>query len=82
MTKGRQASPATTPPLDLTRIAFPVLAVNGEFDGPVSKTQRMARELRDFRSVVLPGRGHNTVTSAGYIPALYIDTLAEFIRAH
>jgi pimeloyl-ACP methyl ester carboxylesterase len=80
--KGRQANPASTPPLDLTTIAFPVLAVNGEFDAPVSKTQRMARELRDFRSVVLPGRGHNTVTSAGYIPALYIETLAEFIRAH
>ncbi len=79
---GRQAKPSTAPPLDLTRIDFPVLAVNGEFDTPVSKTQRMKRELKDFRSVILPGRGHNTVTSAGYIPQLYIDTIADFIRAH
>jgi hypothetical protein len=58
------------------------MAVNGEFDAPVSKTQRMARELKDFKAVILPGRGHNTVTSPGYIPQLYIDTLAEFIRDH
>jgi pimeloyl-ACP methyl ester carboxylesterase len=82
VTKGRQAAPSTAPALDLTTIAFPVMAVNGEFDAPISKTQRMSRELKDFRAVILPGRGHNTVTSPGYIPALYIQTLADFIRAH
>lgn len=82
VTKGRQAKPSTAPPLDLSTITFPVMAVNGEYDLPVSKTQRLARELKDFRAVILPGRGHNTVTSPGYIPALYIDTLAGFIRSH
>ena len=82
VTEGRQNQPSTAPALDLTTIAFPVMAVNGEFDGPISKTQRMARELKDFAAVILPGRGHNTVTSPGYIPALYITTLADFIRAH
>ena len=79
---GRIARPSTAPPLDLTAIDFPVLAVNGEFDAPVSKTQRMARELKDFRAVILPGHGHNTVTTAGFTPRLYIDTVAGFIRAH
>jgi pimeloyl-ACP methyl ester carboxylesterase len=79
---GRLAKPSTAPPLDLTTIGFPVLAVNGEFDAPVSKTQRMARELKDFRAVILPGHGHNTVTTAGFTPRLYIDTVAGFVRAH
>jgi pimeloyl-ACP methyl ester carboxylesterase len=79
---GRLARPSTAPPLDLTTIGFPVLAVNGEFDAPVSKTQRMARELKDFRAVILPGHGHNTVTTAGFTPRLYIDTVAGFVRAH
>jgi pimeloyl-ACP methyl ester carboxylesterase len=79
---GRQATPSTAPPLDLTTIGFPVLAVNGEFDAPVSKTQRMQRELKDFRAVILPGHGHNTVTTAGFTPRLYIDTVAGFVRAH
>ncbi|HLK23231.1 MAG TPA: alpha/beta hydrolase [Caulobacteraceae bacterium] len=77
---GPQAKPSTAPPLDLTTIAFPVLAVNGEFDTPVSKTQRMQRELKDFRAVILPGHGHNTVTTAGFTPRLYIDTVAGFVR--
>ncbi|HLI65882.1 MAG TPA: alpha/beta hydrolase, partial [Caulobacteraceae bacterium] len=79
---GRQASPSTAPSLDLTTIAFPVIAVNGEFDAPISKTQRMQRELKDFRAVILPGHGHNTVTTAGFTPQLYIDTVADFVRAH
>jgi pimeloyl-ACP methyl ester carboxylesterase len=77
---GRQAKPSTAPELDLTAIAFPVLALNGEFDTPISKTQRLAREVRDFRAVILPGHGHNTVTTAGFTPRLYIDTVAGFIR--
>jgi pimeloyl-ACP methyl ester carboxylesterase len=79
---GRLAKPSTAPPLDLTSIGFPVLAVNGEFDAPISKTQRMARELKDFRAVILPGHGHNTVTTAGFTPRLYLDTVAGFIREH
>ena len=79
---GRQAKPSTAPELDLTSIEFPVQAVNGEFDAPISKTQRLEREVKDFRAVILPGHGHNTVTTAGFTPRLYIDTVADFVRAN
>jgi pimeloyl-ACP methyl ester carboxylesterase len=79
---GRTARPSTAPPLDLGSIDFPILAVNGEFDAPVSKTQRLAREAKDFRAVIIPGRGHNTITTWPFTPRLYVDTIAEFIRAH
>ncbi|HZZ90260.1 MAG TPA: alpha/beta hydrolase, partial [Caulobacteraceae bacterium] len=45
---GRLAKPSTAPPLDLASLNFPIQAINGEFDGPVSKTQRLAREAKDF----------------------------------
>lgn len=80
--EGRRANPGTAPTLDLTTIDFPVLAVNGEFDSPYSKTSRLQREVRNFRSVVLPGKAHNTAIMAGFIPQLYIDTIVEFITSH
>src|SRR5499427_6388458 len=46
------------PQLDLTKITFPVLAINGEFDRPNAKTHRLWRELRNFTNVVLPGKSH------------------------
>jgi pimeloyl-ACP methyl ester carboxylesterase len=80
--KGRQARPSTAPPLDLARVAFPIQAINGEFDAPVSKTQRLAREARDFTQVILPGRSHNTVTTWPFTPQLYIDAIPAFVRTH
>ncbi|HEV2362942.1 MAG TPA: alpha/beta fold hydrolase [Caulobacteraceae bacterium] len=80
--EGRLAKPSTAPPLDLTAIAFPIQAINGEFDAPVSKTQRLAREARDFTNVVLPGRSHNTVTTWPFTPRLYVEAIAAFVRAH
>jgi pimeloyl-ACP methyl ester carboxylesterase len=80
--EGRQAKPSTAPPLDLARIDFPIQAINGEFDAPVSKTQRLAREASDFTNVILPGRGHNTVTTWPFTPRLYVDSIAGFVRAH
>ena len=68
--------------IDLTEITIPVLAINGEFDSPNAKTHRMERELASFRSVVLPGKSHLTAIMAGYIPELYISSLAEFIDAN
>ena len=68
--------------IDLTKIRIPVLAINGQFDGPNAKTHRMQRELTDFRAVVLPGKSHLTAIMAGYIPREYIDTLAKFIDDH
>ena len=79
---GRLAKPSTAPPLDLARIDFPIQAINGEFDAPISKTQRLAREAKDFTAVILPGRGHNTVTTFPFTPRLYIDSIAGFVRAH
>ena len=79
---GRLAAPSTAPALDLTSIDFPIQAINGEFDAPISKTQRLAREARDFTAVILPGRGHNTVTTFPFTPRQYIDAIAGFARAH
>ena len=79
---GRQAKPSTAPPLDLAKLDFPIQAINGEFDAPVSKTQRLAREAKDFANVVVPGRSHNTMTTWPFTPKLYVDSLAGFFRAH
>lgn len=68
--------------IDLTKIKIPVLAINGQFDGPNAKTHRMRRELTNFQAVVLPGKSHLTAIMAGYIPQLYIDSLVTFIDAN
>jgi pimeloyl-ACP methyl ester carboxylesterase len=69
-------------PIDLTKIQIPVLAINGEFDSPNAKTARMQRELKNFKSVVLPGKSHLTAIQAGYIPPLYIQSLVKFIDSN
>jgi pimeloyl-ACP methyl ester carboxylesterase len=80
LTAVRQSwNPSDRGKVDLTKIKFPVLAINGEFDSPNAKTHRMKRELANFTSVVLPGKSHLTAIMAGYIPQLYIDSLATFI---
>jgi pimeloyl-ACP methyl ester carboxylesterase len=79
------ARPAATPrgvQIDLTRVAIPVLAINGELDRPHFKTTRMARELSNFSNVVLAGKSHLTAISAATIPKLYIDSLVGFINWH
>ena len=68
--------------VDLSRIDFPVMAINGEYDRPNARTHRLARELKDFTNVVLPGKGHLTAMMAGFIPQLYIDSYAEFVARH
>ena len=73
------------PPLqiDLASVRVRVLAITGEFDRPAWRTQRLWRELQDFRSVVLAGKNH--LTAAGFlgpIPAEYIDSLVDFINAN
>jgi pimeloyl-ACP methyl ester carboxylesterase len=70
------------PQLDLTKIAFPVLAINGEFDRPLAKTVRMQRELRNFTNVVLPGKSHLTAIMAGYMPKEYLESIVKFINAN
>ena len=68
--------------IDLTKVTAPVLAINGEFDGPHAKTARMQRELKNFQAIVLPGKSHLTAIMAGYIPPEYIAGLVDFIDAN
>ena len=70
------------PQLDLTKITFPVMAINGEFDRPLAKTVRLHRELRDFTNVVLPGKSHLTAIMAGYMPKEYLESVVKFINAN
>ena len=65
--------------LDLGKIKFPVMAINGEFDAPMAKTHRLWRELDDFTNLVLPGKGHLSAVMRGFIPQAYIDGMAAFI---
>jgi pimeloyl-ACP methyl ester carboxylesterase len=65
--------------LDLTKIKFPVMAINGEFDRPISKTHRMWRELDNFTNLVLPGKGHLSAVMEGLIPQQYVDGYRDFI---
>jgi pimeloyl-ACP methyl ester carboxylesterase len=75
------ASPSG-PQLDLTKITFPVMAVNGEFDRPNAKTFRMWRELRNFTNVILPGKSHLTAIAAPYMPKEYTESVVKFIDAN
>ena len=79
-TTARPARAAT--PIDLTKVDIPVLAINGEFDRPYSKTQRMWRELHNFSNVVLPGKSHLTAIVGGYMPDEYRDSLVAFINGN
>ncbi len=79
--EGAAARPAG-PQLDLTKITFPVMAVNGEFDRPRAKTVRLHRELRNFTNVVLPGKSHLTTIMAGYMPKEYLESVVKFINAN
>lgn len=79
--EGAAARPAG-PQLDLTKITFPVMAVNGEFDRPLAKTVRLHRELRNFTNVVLPGKSHLTTIMAGYMPKEYLESVVKFINAN
>ena len=68
--------------IDLSKVTFPVLAVNGEFDGWRAKTHRMWRELDDFTNVVLPGKGHLSAVMPGFIPESYLDAMVAFYNRH
>jgi pimeloyl-ACP methyl ester carboxylesterase len=70
------------PQLDLTKISFPVMAINGEFDRPIAKTHRMWRELNNFTNVILPGKSHLTAIAAPYIPKEYVENVVRFINAN
>jgi hypothetical protein len=62
--------------VDLTKIKIPVLAINGEFDGPNAKTHRMKRELANFSAVVLPCKSHLTAIVSPLIVLTPVAQLA------
>jgi pimeloyl-ACP methyl ester carboxylesterase len=74
--------PSSAPKLDLTTITFPVIAINGELDRPNAKTTRMKRELKNFKSVVLPGKSHLTAIVMPYMPKEYLESVVNFINAN
>jgi pimeloyl-ACP methyl ester carboxylesterase len=82
---GPNATPAPRPAglqIDLTKVTIPVLAINGEFDSPHAKTQRMSRELKNFSNVILPAKNHVGASAVGGpMPQQYIDSLVDFIDA-
>ena len=72
--------PAARTEIDLTQVMIPVFAINGEFDSPHAKTERMVRELADFTNVIIPGKNHIGAV-VGPMP-LYVESIVEFIDAH
>jgi pimeloyl-ACP methyl ester carboxylesterase len=72
-----KGAPDANPEVDLTKIYFPVLALNGGHDRPIAKTHRMWRELQDFTYVVIPGRNHMDACR----DPLFGDALVRFITA-
>jgi pimeloyl-ACP methyl ester carboxylesterase len=68
--------------IDLRKVNFPVLAINGEYDRPFAKTHRLWRELEDFTNVVLPGKSHLTAIVAGHMPPEYLGATLRFINGN
>jgi len=63
--------------------AVPVIAINGEYDSPYSKAQRILREFETFQNVVLPGLNHMTaIMVGGPMPQKYIDSMVAFIDTY
>ena len=74
------AGPAPT--LNLADLSIPILAINGSFDSPYSKTHRLWREAKVFQNVILPGKTHLTaIAVGGPMPPQYIDSMTRFIDA-
>jgi pimeloyl-ACP methyl ester carboxylesterase len=68
------------PSLDLRKLATPIIAINGSFDNPYSKTHRLWREAITFQNVILPEKTHLTAIAVGApMPPQYIDAMVKFI---
>ena len=68
--------------IDLSRVRFPVMAVNGEYDRPLARTHRMWRELHDFTNVVLEGKGHLSAVMPGFVPRKLVDAIVRFVTGN
>ena len=76
-------APPAAPAIDLKSLSIPILAVNGSFDNPHAKTQRLWREARIFQNVILEGKTHLTAIATGErTPKLYIESITKFIDAY
>jgi pimeloyl-ACP methyl ester carboxylesterase len=70
----------TAPSLDLSKLAIPIIAINGSFDSPYSKTHRLWREARIFQNVILPEKTHLTaIAVGGPMPPQYSEAMSKFI---
>jgi pimeloyl-ACP methyl ester carboxylesterase len=79
------ATPVTAPApiVDLSKLSIPIIAINGAFDNPYSKTHRLWREAGTFQNVILPGETHLTaIAVGGPMPPQYIDAMAKFIDSY
>jgi pimeloyl-ACP methyl ester carboxylesterase len=83
-TPGPAAStPAATPSVDLAGLKIPILAINGSFDSPYSKTHRLWREAKIFQNVILAEKTHLTaIAVGGPMPPEYIDAMVRFIAMY
>lgn len=85
--EARTAAGNTTPApsratLEFTDAAYavPVLVVNGEYDAPYSKSQRILREFTTVMNVVLPAKDHMTaIMVGGPMPPEYAEAMVGFI---
>jgi pimeloyl-ACP methyl ester carboxylesterase len=77
------APTAAARPVDLTKLNIPIIAINGAFDSPYSKTMLLWREAKIFQNVILPGKTHLTaIAVGGPMPQQYIDSMSAFIDAY
>jgi hypothetical protein len=76
-------APAPAPVVDVSKLSIPILAINGSFDSPYSKTHRLWREGHTFQNVILPGKTHLTaIAVGGPMPQQYIDAMVKFIDSY
>jgi pimeloyl-ACP methyl ester carboxylesterase len=81
--RGGAAQNPAAPGVDLTKVTVPIIAINGSFDNPYSKTMRLWREVKVFHNVILPEKTHLTAISSGAaMPRQYIEEIARFIEAY
>jgi pimeloyl-ACP methyl ester carboxylesterase len=66
--------------LDLKKLTIPIVAINGSYDSPYSKTHRLWREAKVFQNVILEGKTHLTaIAVGGPMPPQYIEAITRFI---
>jgi pimeloyl-ACP methyl ester carboxylesterase len=74
------AAPPTGASVDLSKLTTPIIAINGSFDNPYSKTHRLWRQARTFQNVILPEKTHLTaIAVGGPMPPQYIDAIVKFV---